>query len=329
MPNWQQQARNVAKKYGIPEDLFLRLVKQESGFNPKARSSAGALGLTQLMPGTARGLGVDPLDPMQNLEGGARYLSQQKKKFGKWNLALSAYNSGPGGAESSGQVEAFPETQKYVKNIMGGQQFRVPPAATPGVPGPPRPASPDMGLIGQILQSNADIIGVEAPDLGSLTAKRTKPLGVSIGDIPVAKDFRGGVTKTAAPIVALAKEFLGTPYSWGGGGKGGPSKGFGRGAGTVGFDCSSFIQFLVAKRGVNIPRVTYDQFRSGKAVGKGQLQAGDQVFFRMGSQGPEHTGLYIGNGQFIHAPKTGDVIKISRLNDSYYRRNFAGARRHG
>ena len=83
-------ARDAARRHGIPEDLFLRLVQQESRFNPKALSHKGAIGLAQLMPGTARLLGVDPHDPQDNLEGGARYLAMMHAKFGSWRLALAA-----------------------------------------------------------------------------------------------------------------------------------------------------------------------------------------------------------------------------------------------
>jgi cell wall-associated NlpC family hydrolase len=129
-------------------------------------------------------------------------------------------------------------------------------------------------------------------------------------------------------IVDLAKKYLGTPYSWGGGGKSGPSKGFGRGANTVGFDCSSFIQFLYAKYGVDIPRVTYDQVKVGQKIDRQNLQPGDAVFFAHGGD-VGHVGMYIGNGKFIHAPRTGDVIKISSLDDSYYSQHFYGGRRYG
>ena len=112
-------ARAAARKHGIPEDLFLRLVQQESGWHPGARSHKGALGLAQLMPGTARKLGVDPRDPEQNLEGGARYLSQMHRKFGDWQLALAAYNAGPGAVEKHGGIPPYRETRNYVKVILG------------------------------------------------------------------------------------------------------------------------------------------------------------------------------------------------------------------
>lgn len=113
-------ARAAARKHGVPEDLFLRLVQQESNWNAKARSHKGAIGLAQLMPGTARYLKVDPHDPQQNLEGGARYLKEQYRKFRSWRLALAAYNAGPGAVEKHGGVPPFRETKQYVRKIMGG-----------------------------------------------------------------------------------------------------------------------------------------------------------------------------------------------------------------
>jgi soluble lytic murein transglycosylase-like protein len=94
-------------------------VRQESGWNPTARSHKGAIGLAQLMPGTARQLGVDPHDPEQNLRGGARYLAAQYRRFGSWRLALAAYNAGPGAVEKHGGVPPFRETQGYVVAILG------------------------------------------------------------------------------------------------------------------------------------------------------------------------------------------------------------------
>lgn len=112
-------AKAMARKHGIPEDLFLRLVQQESGWNPKARSHKGARGLAQLMPGTAAKLGVDPSDPIQNLEGGARYLRMMYNTFGSWRLALAAYNAGPGAVAKYGGVPPYRETRNYVRIIHG------------------------------------------------------------------------------------------------------------------------------------------------------------------------------------------------------------------
>lgn len=112
-------ARAAARRHNIPEDLFLRLVNQESRWNQSAISSKGAIGLAQLMPGTAQMLRVDPNDPQQNLEGGARYLRMMYDKFGDWKLALAAYNAGPGKVEQHGGIPPYAETQNYVRIILG------------------------------------------------------------------------------------------------------------------------------------------------------------------------------------------------------------------
>lgn len=112
-------AKELARKHGVPEDIFLRLVQQESGWNPSAVSVKGATGLAQLMPTTASKLGVDIDNPHQNLEGGARYLKMMYDKFGSWRLALAAYNAGPGAVEKHGGIPPFTETKNYVKAILG------------------------------------------------------------------------------------------------------------------------------------------------------------------------------------------------------------------
>ena len=112
-------AKAAARKHGVPEDLFLRLVQQESGWNPVAVSTKGATGLAQLMPETAEHLGVDINDAEDNLEGGARYLRMMFDKFGTWELALAAYNAGPGAVEEHDGIPPYAETENYVKAILG------------------------------------------------------------------------------------------------------------------------------------------------------------------------------------------------------------------
>ncbi|KEP71486.1 lytic transglycosylase [Thioclava dalianensis] len=113
-------AQAAAARHSIPKDLFLRLVQQESGWNPHAVSHKGARGLAQLMPGTAAKLGVDIRDPAQNLEGGARYLRMMFDRFGSWRLALAAYNAGPEAVAKHGGVPPYQETKNYVRVILGG-----------------------------------------------------------------------------------------------------------------------------------------------------------------------------------------------------------------
>lgn len=112
-------AKAAARKHGVPEDLFLRLVQQESGWNVVAVSAKGATGLAQLMPETAELLGVDISNPEANLDGGARYLRMMYDKFGTWELALAAYNAGPGAVEEHDGIPPFAETEGYVKAILG------------------------------------------------------------------------------------------------------------------------------------------------------------------------------------------------------------------
>ena len=112
-------ARAAARRHGVPEDLFFRLVQQESGWNPAAVSHKGATGLAQLMPATARRLGVDIADPQDNLNGGARYLRMMYDRFGDWKLALAAYNAGPEAVQKHGGVPPYAETKGYVLAILG------------------------------------------------------------------------------------------------------------------------------------------------------------------------------------------------------------------
>lgn len=118
--DYRTAAARAAQETGIDPNLFLALVNQESRFNPNAVSPVGAIGLTQLMPGTAQDLGVDPNDPLANLYGGARYLRQQLDTFGDPKLALAAYNAGPGAVQKYGGVPPYEETQNYVSTILGG-----------------------------------------------------------------------------------------------------------------------------------------------------------------------------------------------------------------
>ena len=117
-------------------------------------------------------------------------------------------------------------------------------------------------------------------------------------------------TSSQSRIVATALKYVGAPYARGG-------------SSPAGFDCSGFVMFVYARHGVALPHSAEAQYRLGTPVRRDSLQPGDIVFFdRLG-----HSGIYIGDSRFVHATKPGDVVKVSRIDESWYHRRWVGARR--
>ena len=345
MPNYRLAAVRAAKKYGIDPGIFLRQINQESGFNPNARSSAGAVGIAQFMPATARGFGIDPTDPMQALDAAARMDAGNLKKYGSYARMLSAYNSGRADAYKDPHF-AGGQTYNYVRSILRGQTPAVgAPQAAPAAPGGPSGVQATVQSLPQAAGLTSLLSGLNslaagggsksggwgmdmlANTVNQIHAMRSYQQSASqYGDQTVPTKLSNGQIMTGVNpnsphdlgAVKLAESFIGTPYKWGGSRPGG-------------FDCSGLLQYVWGKEGVGIPRTTYQQFAAGRPVGPNQLQPGDAVFFKGSDsmvQGgrvlPGHVGMYIGGGKFIEAPHTGSTVHISTLAG---RTDYMGARR--
>jgi cell wall-associated NlpC family hydrolase len=198
-----------------------------------------------------------------------------------------------------------------------------------GVPagGVPGAARQPMGMTGSsaqggdfrnafaqyLLQSSANTARGGMPDFSGLLQLAQMKQQQGPPQLGVQLDHNDPISPNAAPVVNLAKKYLGTKYVWGGANP------------KTGFDCSGFVQWVYGRKGVSLGRTTYQQYKEGTPIKQSQLQAGDVVFFEPGAQGPNHEGMYIGHGQFIQSPHTGDVVKISKLAD--YQNTYVGARR--
>jgi NlpC/P60 family protein/peptidase M23-like protein len=151
------------------------------------------------------------------------------------------------------------------------------------------------------------LLGVAA---GAAAASPT-PIAPRPGARPLPKPTQPTGGSIGARAVAIAKSYLGVPYVWGG-------------ASPSGFDCSGLTMYVYGQLGIRLPHYTGDQFNFGPRISRDQLRPGDLVFFD-GKTEPQHEGMYVGSGKFIHAPHTGDVVKISSLSAGNYKKNYVGA----
>jgi cell wall-associated NlpC family hydrolase len=158
-------------------------------------------------------------------------------------------------------------------------------------------------------------------DISRIRAETLRKAGV-IGDFyivspdqyTVAREQKNGTSYVRAEIVKTARSFLGIPYLWGGDSP------------ETGFDCSGLVTACYSLNGLNLPRMSQDQFLVGEPVDREELSPGDLVFFANTNEKISHVGIYIGGGKFIHAPRQGKIIREDSLSDAYYEKRFRGGR---
>ncbi len=203
----------AAEETGVPLQVLLAVARAESGFNPDAESPAGAIGMMQLMPGTAEGLGVDPTDPAQNILGGARYLAAQYDTFGSWDLAFAAYNAGPGAVDQYGGIPPYRETQNYVNVVnefLDAMTTPPPVAAVPALTAQRAlgDAVIDLDAPASTVPTDADAVALTDAAAPTVTAMPTARAPGGPGGEQGVGDFshqaRNGVTAPGAGAVGAA-----------------------------------------------------------------------------------------------------------------------------
>lgn len=308
----------VARQLGVPTNLALAMMRQESGGNPRAIGDNGSsFGLFQLHQGGE--LGAHPaawaFNPWNNARTALGVLAHTPHNgltLGQWAAAAqrpanpAAYaasiqrllgSSGPAGASvaPSGGLGA-----PGAGGTSGGNRQALIAALTSFATAPPQGSQMGGGTLGfQMLDAARALQAPVSPRTGTLP-------GLSLGS-------SGGTPTAAVKAIQFAHSAIGTPYVWGG-------------ESTKGYDCSGLIQAAYKAAGVNIPRTTYDQIKVGKPVSWGGFRPGDLIFSNFeGGKSPTHVVMYVGNGRVIAAPHTGTTVQYENVN--VFKQYFVGARR--
>lgn len=164
----------------------------------------------------------------------------------------------------------------------------------------------------KVAEQRAAAAAAEAARLEAQRAAASQSKKASSSKSVASQPVATTASSKGQAIVNTAMQYLGVPYVWGG-------------TSPRGFDCSGLVQYVCRANGISVNRVAADQRRNGSYVNRENLQPGDLVFFARGGGRIHHVGIYVGNGNMIHAPQTGDVVKISSIETSYRRQTYAGA----
>ena len=298
-------------------DALVGISHHESSHNPRALGDAGtSYGLFQLRRGNGalgnltHAQATKYWNPRENIGFTLRAIKPYVNNGMTVEQAVDAISrkfERP--ANPSGEIAAA------LAYLRSGKQTSVPFAGTPSSGGAPAAGDgaggPDPDLVRAVTgaKANARLLKlpyIELPDIGSEIPFRAQvDRNISPQQVPQPSAIGDAIVKSA-------KHFLGIKYTWGGTSP------------STGFDCSGLMQYVYHKFGISIPRVSQDQFRGGQKVSASSARPGDLVFFARGAD-VHHVGMYIGNGLFLQAPRTGDVVKISKLSD---RSDIAGFRRY-
>ena len=325
---------NSARRYSGPRevlDLLGRdLARTGSGALYQGKNSIGAIGATWAPAGAANDAGGNSRWPsvvgqFYAEQGGNRGGSVRTRGGGATaatttqpQVPVTPTGTSPGvtgEAQLSALMGNNPAARLQAQQ-MAGQVQQLDPKAAAAIMGYAKQGRSSVSA-GTYTRNSSQFQLVKAALLKNLAdgqaAGRSALQAVGGAAAPTDLSLGLGAARGGAGAVAAAERYKGTPYSWGGGNSQGPSRGFGRGATTTGFDCSSLVQYAWAQQGVKLPRVTYDQMKVGRPVGNvSQARSGDLLF-----PNPGHVQMYIGNGMAIESPQTGGVVQVVPVRSSY------------
>lgn len=349
-PAYLTAVKAASAKYGVPAQLLAAQIQAESGWNPNAKSPAGATGISQFMPGTAKGMGIDPTDPLASIDAQGRMMSRLLKSYnGNVDKALAAYNAGAGAVAKYNGVPPFTETHQYIDRIKSYESNYPGLAAarsianmkSGGVPTPTISVGPSQTLSQPSLaQSNGNGQVNNSSPLESLLNYAMQGSAPPHDGAEENNSILNILAQTQdssqvpQPTLGQQPNTTNTPNSAVTGTTGLTGSQMPKTNSTIvdaaqkflgtpylwggttakGLDCSGLVQLAVKNAtGKTIPRVAADQYKASQKVPQNQMQPGDIIAFGTPTN-VHHIGIYVGSGKFIDAPHTGAKVRIDDLS---------------